>query len=221
MSFFQRLRYYIIGFGIGIVISFVIFGQRGCDWTPGNRVLKQIATSQVLISDSMRCVLLENKIEKDAIFKLLEHGSVIFSESNPQGNPKRYVLTDADEKIKIEFLVRNDSVSIIYGVPKGKASTCNALAENHERIFDMPEKTIKRLLKASEISASDSIINALKTQNIKDGDIYNKIASGKIDFERSLPNEKPHPIYFVTHKQFEFKIEMADKKARILEFKAK
>lgn len=218
MTFAKRLRYYIIGFGMGLVICFAIFGTRGCDWTPGNRVLKQIATSEILITDSVRCILAENKIDEDEIFKTLNNGSVIFSESKTHQVPKYYVLEDPEEKFRISFVVRNDSVSVIDGVPKGKQGNCKDFGLNPEHIFTMPEKTVKRLLKAQEISAADSILAKLKKHNIKDDEIYNLIELGKIDFKSSMPTLKPHPIYFVENQKWRFKIEMTEKKTRILDF---
>lgn len=218
MTFAKRLRYYIIGFGMGILVCFAIFGQRGCDWTPSNRVLKQIATSQILITDSVRCILAENKIEEDEIFKVLNNGSVIFSESKTHQVPKYYVLEEENEKFRIGFVVRNDSVSVIDGVPKGKQGKCSGFGSNPEHIFTMPEKTVKRLLRAQEISAADSILAKLKKYRIKDEEIYNMIESGKIDFKNSMPTLKPHPIYYVETVKCRFMIEMTEKKTRILDF---
>jgi hypothetical protein len=218
MTFAKRLRYYILGFGMGLLVCVVLFGQRGCDWTPSNRVLKQIATSEILITDSVRCILVENKIEEDEIFKTLNGGSVIFSESETQKIPKFYVLENPAETFKIRFVVRNDTVSIIDGVPGGKQGRCKGFGSNPEHIFTMPEKTVKRLLKAQEISAADSILAKLKKYNIKDEEIYNMIESGKIDFKNSMPTLKPHPIYFVETQKCRFIIEMTEKKTRILDF---
>lgn len=222
MTFKKRLRYYLIGFGIGIAMSVIIFGSRGCDWTPGNRVLKQIATSEILISDSVKCILRNNAIDEDDIFKIFENdGDVIFSESNPQGKPKTYVIQNTKKHFKILFTVQNDSVSVISGVAGGKKAGCDTVnADLH--IFQMPEGTVKRILRdklnKSQLSATDSILNMLEQQKISHGDIYNMIGAGKIDFEKSTPMSKPHPIYYVDYKNYRFKIEMAEERTRILEF---
>jgi hypothetical protein len=47
------------------------------------------------------------------------------------------------------------------------------------------------------------------------------IGAGKIDFAKSTPLSKPHPIYFVDYKNYHFKIEMAEEKTRILEFEVR
>lgn len=219
MNFGRRLRYYLIGFGMGLVLCFAIFGQRGCDWTPGNRVLKQIATSEILVTDSVKCVMKENGISEDDVFKLLNNGDVVFSESKTHQTPKEYIIADAESKFKMHFVVRNDSVSVIWGVADGKKTTCRNFGKNPEHIFTMPEETIKRILKANEISATDSVFAKLQARGIQDGEIYNMIENGKIDFKTSMPTLKPHPIYFVEYKKYIFTVEMTEKKTRILEFK--
>lgn len=216
MTFFQRLKFYLAGFGLGIVVVLVMFRQRGCEWTPGNRVIEQIATSQILISDSIRCVLKENKIEEDAVFKLLQNGEVVFDESRPRQTPKYYVVESEDAKFKLGFVVRNDSVSVIDGVVGGKKTTCDAGMT--ETIFNMPEKTVKRILKTKELSAADSIFVQLEKAGLSDSEIYTMIGKGKINFSKSTPTSKPHPIYYVNYKNYEFKIEMAEEKTRILVF---
>lgn len=218
MKFGRRLRYYLIGFSMGLVLCFAMFGQRGCDWTPGNRVLKQIATSEILITDSVKCVMKANGISEDAVFQLLNNGDVIFSESKTHQIPKEYIIQDAEEKFKIHFLVRNDTVSVIHGVAGGKKGNCKNFGNNPEHIFTMPEETVKRILQANEISATDTVFAKLEARGFKDGEIYNMIEGGKIDFKTSMPTLKPHPIYFVTYQKYIFKVEMTEKKTRILDF---
>lgn len=116
------------------------------------------------------------------------------------------------------FLVRNDSVSIVHGVYKGKTGDCKDFGANQEKILNMPEKTIKQILKANELSAADSVFASITSAGIKEADLYNIIQTSTVEFDKSLPTNKPHPIYFVKNKGYRFKLEMAEKKTRILEF---
>lgn len=224
MTFLKRLRYYIIGFGIGIVMSVILFGQRGCDWTPANRVLKQIATSQILISDSVKCVMAANNIKEDDIFQMLNNGDVLFSESNTQSSPKDYVIQHPDKEFKLLFVVRNDSVSVVSGVPDGKKGDCDA-ADANAHILKMPEETVKRVLRhnlaKNQLSAADSILTQLEKNKIGEGEVYNMIGDGSIDFEKSTPLSKPHPIYVVHYQKYVFTLEMTPERTRLLEFKKK
>lgn len=218
MTFRKRLVYYLYGFGIGIIITFFMFRNRGCEWTPGNRVLIQLSNSQLLISDSVICVLKANGLDENSIFEVLKTGKVDFSASQTQSNPKRYAVETSNQKNKIIFLMLNDSVAVVNGVSDGKKGSC-ALVSSAEKILLMPEKTVKQILKANEISANDSVYIKMKTAGIEESDIYNLIQSGKIDFEKSFPNNKPHPLYHVVKNSFHFSIEITDTKTRILDFK--
>jgi len=218
MTFRQRFLYYLFGFGLGIVLTIFLFRNRGCEWTPGNRVLDQINTSQLLITDSVRCILKANGLDENSVFEVLKTGKVDFSESRTQDQPKMYVIEEIHSKKLLMFLVRNDSVSIVHGVYKGKTGDCKDFGANQEKILNMPEKTIKQILKANELSAADSVFASIRSAGIKEADLYNIIQTSTIEFDKSLPTNKPHPIYFVKNKGYRFKLEMAEKKTRILEF---
>ncbi len=215
MTFFQRLRVYLIGFGLGIVLTFFLFRNRGCEWTPGNRVLAQIGSSEILLSDSIKCVLKENGYDEDIIFETLKKGEVNFGESKTHEEPKFYLIESEEGKIKLGFIVKNDSVNLlseIRGVKKGK---CEG---NVERILSMPERTIRKILNANEIGASDSLLTLIKNAGIADGELYNMIKKSKINFQKSMPNSKPHPLYYVSFKKFYFTLEITEEKTRVLEF---
>ena len=218
MSFRKRFLYYLYGFGIGIIITFFMFRNRGCEWTPGNRVLVQLSNSQLLISDSVRCVLKSNGMDENSIYEILKNGKVDFSDSETQANPKKYAIENTVSKKTIVFLLPNDSVAIVNGVHNGIAGKCD-LASPVEKILIMPEKTVKQILSANEISSTDSVYVKMKAAGIKESDIYNLIQTGKIDFDKSIPNNKPHPLYYVVKNKFQFSIEVTESKTRILDFK--
>ena len=53
MKFIHRLKYYLIGFSLGIVLVFFFFKDRGWDWLPGNRVVNFILTNPINIDESL------------------------------------------------------------------------------------------------------------------------------------------------------------------------
>ena len=220
MTFFKRLRIYLIGVGLGLVLTFFMFRERGCEWTPENRVLQMISTSQILVSDSVRCVMKANDISDADIFDLIQKGDVLFSESITDSVPRVYVLqgkSQAGSDFKIMFSIQKDTaLASIIGVPEGKRGSCANLSSISDKIFTMPESTVKSILKTNEISTSDSIRAILEKEKINDGQIYNMIEGGKIIFEESYPLKKPHPVYTVKSGKYIFEIEMTDKKTRIL-----
>ena len=58
LNFFKRFLYYLSGFGLGLILVFFFFKNRGCSWLPDNRV-KNIISERVLICDSATLVKLK------------------------------------------------------------------------------------------------------------------------------------------------------------------
>lgn len=222
MTFRKRLMYYMIGVGLGVLGVAFLFKDRGCAWTPANRVLTNIGQSQIMISDSMRCVLRSNEVKDDDIFQLFKTGNVNFKESRTQAKPKVYLVEGKRQHdgkdFGIQFVI-HDSISHLSALvfENAKGSECKGLSAQSTRIFDMPEETIKKILKTKEIIASDSMRTVVRSFDLKDGDLYNMIEFGSIDFEQSEPNAKPNAIYFLTYKKFKLKVEMSDQRAYLIE----
>jgi len=81
MKFGGRLKFYLIGFSIGIIACLIIFKGRGCEWLPNERVLNSIRTSNIYYTSQDSCMMASNNIAKKDIFLLLENGDVNFGES--------------------------------------------------------------------------------------------------------------------------------------------
>ena len=80
MKFIHRLKYFLLGFGIGLMLVFFFFKDRGWDWLPNNRVVKFILTNPINIDENLNKLLSKSSIETDLIFKIIENGDVNFSE---------------------------------------------------------------------------------------------------------------------------------------------
>ncbi|MFN4911347.1 MAG: hypothetical protein ACK454_05625 [Flavobacteriales bacterium] len=91
-TFLRRLKYYGIGFGIGLLFVFFIFKQKGCSWTPGNRV-KEAVLNRIIVADSLDLAFLKGqKISAAGVRTLVQNSSISFSESAIKGDRKTYVL---------------------------------------------------------------------------------------------------------------------------------
>ncbi|NBU48189.1 MAG: hypothetical protein EBS34_12280 [Flavobacteriales bacterium] len=89
-NFLRRLKYYGIGFGIGLVFVIVLFRQKGCSWTPGNRV-KSAILERIVFTDSLdEAFLSQHKITPKILREFIENGTISFMKSKRDGNEKRY-----------------------------------------------------------------------------------------------------------------------------------
>jgi hypothetical protein len=92
MTWGRRIKLYLIGFGIGIFICWLMFFRNGgrdiSGWLPGSRVLKFIALSKKLDADSsMLCKLKCAGISTDDIRKATVTGDVDFGKSQTDKEP--------------------------------------------------------------------------------------------------------------------------------------
>jgi hypothetical protein len=92
MTWGRRIKLYLIGFGLGIFICWLMFFRNGgrdlSGWLPGSRVLKFIALSKNIDADSsMRCKLKCEGITTDDIRKATIDGDVDFGKSQTDKEP--------------------------------------------------------------------------------------------------------------------------------------
>ncbi|MEY3049240.1 MAG: hypothetical protein RL365_1278 [Bacteroidota bacterium] len=89
-NFFRRLKYYGIGFGIGLVFVVLLFQQKGCSWTPGNRVKSAILERIVFIDSLDERYIKAHNISPKILRKFIENGTVSFLKSKRNGQEKLY-----------------------------------------------------------------------------------------------------------------------------------
>ena len=88
MTFWRRFRTYLIGVGLGLLIVYVIFGDRELNtWTPKNRIMTTIDSSTVSISDRAVCQLKCLGLEDKKWVEIQHASDINFSESNAQKKP--------------------------------------------------------------------------------------------------------------------------------------
>ena len=88
MTFWRRFRTYLIGVGLGLLIVYVIFGDRELNtWTPEKRIMTTIDSSAVSISPRAICQLKCLGLEDKKWVGIQQASDINFSESNPQKKP--------------------------------------------------------------------------------------------------------------------------------------
>lgn len=134
MTWGRRIKLYLIGFGIGIFICWLMFFRNGgrdlSGWLPGSRVMKFIGLSKKMDADSsMLCKLKCNGISIDDIRKATVDGDVDFSKSQTDKQPDH----EYDVKMKIkgtemEFYfstnMKDSTVKILQVYPPLDGSKC-------------------------------------------------------------------------------------------------
>ena len=184
----RRVKYYLIGLGMGLVVTFFIFGNRGCSWLPENRVKTQIESSAIVRTDSMKCILACNDISDDFIYELVKNGEVLFSESQVRNEPKVYVIEYED--IKLHFAIEEDSVVAIVNLNQSK--DCNDCKGNLIRPIAMTDKMIKTYLNNREYQIDSKSDCLRKCLNFSNEELFNFLDRAKAsESDQSRENKNP------------------------------
>lgn len=191
-TFFDRLKIYAIGFGIGMVFVFFFFQNRGCSWLPDNRVKNSILDRVIVVQSEVEALLKAKGINQEKIIALLNDGDVDFSKSKKDGQFKIYLVSKDD--IKLYFTLPNESfisevrlanvaVNSVKNSIKGTGKLIHFPKDN-ELVFADTSKLVSCQQQAFEMIENRKILKSLK-------------ANGIIDFEKSDLNVKPKALQYL------------------------
>jgi hypothetical protein len=191
-TFFDRLKIYAIGFGIGMVFVFFFFQNRGCSWLPDNRVKNSILDRVIVVQSEVEGQLKQKGISQKEIIALLNDGDVDFSKSKKDGQFKIYLVSKDD--VKLYFTLPNESfisevrlanvaVKSVKNSTKGTGKLIHFPKDN-ELVFADTTKLVSCQQQAFGMIENRKILKSLK-------------ANGIIDFEKSDFNVKPKALQYL------------------------
>ena len=178
-SFFSRLKYYGIGFGIGLIFVIFFFQNRGCSWLPDNRVKNSILDRVLVLPESEAQQLKKFGLTKKDLTLVLNDGEVLFDESKKEGDPKVYVVEKeipSHGKMKFFFSLAKESF----------------ISEIHLKLNKLNKNSFNIYI----INMSNILYYSPKCQYCKDILKYLK-KSGKIDYSKSHLQATPKPEHFL------------------------
>ena len=197
MKFLGRLKYYLGGFLLGAIMVYFMFGTRGCDWTPTNRVQGAFKACDVLISEQKRCEMQCHNIDENIVFDLIYYGKVNFKDSRTNTDIKNYILYNKKYKIGFDLNLQ-DSVAIVtdfYNVDG--VCKCDSLSEKLS-VLMLPKDMIFSQMKESGIEFSDKNRCEFSCYGISEQDVMQIFENGEIDYAQSAPKRKPNAGYAIT-----------------------
>ncbi len=207
VKFWKRLRYYGIGFGIGMIFVVMLINNKSCSWLPGNRVLEHVSKSEQWVSSEANCQLACLGWNEDVFFKTFKErrGDIDFGASNPQGNPKIYWVEGhyKGKDFRLKFSLK-DSVVRFKKFTGGVFKKCNCKEEDGADIaVQIPSEYVKYRLfekKDREIRFDSKVRCLMECSNISNKDMASLMAKGKFQLDKSEPNKRPDPEYYFTGK---------------------
>ena len=124
-TFKERLKYYVIGLGMGVIAVAFLFGERSCAWLPGNQVKNTLAMSEIVYGDSIKAIMKCSNVSNSDIYKLLDKsGDVDFSKSSTHEEPKKYVFSGAKD-LEVTFAMNEGYSELIQVKSNCKISMSN------------------------------------------------------------------------------------------------
>lgn len=117
MNFLNRLKYYLIGVSLGILMVLAIFKDRKLtSWTPQNQVTGEIEEKNILVPDSLNCLFdCAGYVGTEQIKTFLITGNVDFSASDVENHKKKlYHLNYSDSKVtNVQLLFLPDHIEVM------------------------------------------------------------------------------------------------------------
>ena len=198
-SFLRRLKYYGIGFGIGLIFVLFFFQNRGCSWLPGNRVKNSVLDRVLVVSDEEAAKLKSFGIDEAELVNVLNDGKVLFKESKKAGNPQVYVIENEIKGKKHRFYFTLPKESFISEVKIGsqKASAVRNSTEGMGNIIRFPNDENLIFVDSSKVldcqQAALGMINTVEMLKA-----WKKAA--RIDFSKSDLKRTPKPEHYIEYK---------------------
>ena len=110
MAFWQRLVYYLLGAGMGVIMVIFMFGNRDlqCNYFPNARVLSELRGKHLTIPSAAQQQIEDLNLPDSALVMALERGEVDFDRSEARREPcNRYLIVMEEEDPPYEFRVEN------------------------------------------------------------------------------------------------------------------
>ncbi len=132
MAFLKRLKFYLIGVGIGSLIVFGMFGGRddiSCSYFPEARTLKNIGEKELAASEKANCQYACAGYDSTVIKDLLISGDVDFGKSETKKSSCNvyYISAESNGKNVVAYFENCDSTATIlkFDLPVTMMCDCN------------------------------------------------------------------------------------------------
>jgi len=196
-TFLRRLKFYGIGFGIGIIVIIFILPNRGCSWTPANRVKNMILGRLVTVNEAEWNYIQSKGLSKEDVLSVLDDGKLKFNVSKKDGQSKVYAI---DKKFKDKgefrfyFTLPEESFISEVRLDEVSAKKVKNTIKGYGHFLSVPKDDY--LVYPDSTAKVSCQMERLNITSVKD--IYkNILASGRINFDKSSFDSKPKAEQYI------------------------
>lgn len=186
---------------------FMIFGNRGCSWLPGNRVKNMIAEKEILIGDSLNEVMRCAGLDNTDIYGLLDDaGDVNFSESITNTYPKIYKIEGEKEEKTFSIIYAlydnyDDSlVEVVNFNFEGQKKCTSALSNNTKQIVPIPDADVRIIIESHELRILNQAQCQMDCLKLTEEEVLTFHKTATFDVVHSKPRLNPNPEYVMKGK---------------------
>jgi hypothetical protein len=199
-NFFRRLKYYGIGFGIGLLFVIFFFKNKGCAWTPENRVKTAIFERLIVVNKENQIELKKLNINEKELIQILRNSDINFQKSKKSDRFKVYHFdckTKSGRNFSALLTLGKDSfLSEVILKQRNSFKTKNSAKGLGKIVFFPKERNLVY------VDTTDRLICQKEVLNLRDNEqLFQEIRkSGVVDFEGSRLNRSPKPEHCILFK---------------------
>ncbi len=223
-KFKNRIKYFLVGLSIGVILVYFMFGNRGCSWLPENRVKNMIGEKEIVVGDSVLAIMQCIGLNNDDIYELLkDEGEVEFSLSETQVIPKIYYIEAYKEDVlywaKFALYEDKDLAEVTEVFVTG-ASPCEVNVTNEFfSTMPLPHIDVIAIIESHEFRILSEAEAQMESYGISEEDLFAFHKTAEINIERSEPRLLPNPYYVMegtlNNKPFSVKYIIGENRTRI------
>lgn len=194
------MKYYGIGFSIGLIFVIFFFQNRGCSWLPGNRVKNSFLDRIIVLPEDQQEKLKSLGLTNADVIHVLNDGDVDFGSSIKQGDLKVYTLEKEFENkgnVRFFFTLPKESFISEVHLSESKASQVKNTESGIGHILNFPNDD-----NLIFVDTSDRVVcQQSELGLINPIDILKMIKkSGKVDFSKTNYNSRPKAEQYLSFK---------------------
>jgi hypothetical protein len=199
-SWVKRLKFYGVGFGLGLVFVAFFFQNRGCSWMPSNRVKNTVLDRLIIVSDETESVMKSKGLNKNDIIMVLNDGNIDFDNSLKEGDSKIYIMEK--DGVSYAFTLPHESFISEVFITDKFSKAANSLT-GFGNIIHYPNDDNMVYLDSSKLVICQQELLGL----INPKDIFTLIkTSGKLDFAKTNFEKRPKAEHYFVFNQGEDQI---------------
>lgn len=221
MNFLNRLKFYLVGFILGLFLVYSLFNDREWDWLPENKIKKFLLANPIKINIERSEVLYLNESFSKKVFDVVINGNVLFSKSETKTDTKNYFLESNNDTISIDISF-DDSTCRITSFNNQNFTRNQSINHIDTNVY-MDNFNFYKVLEKLKKKYSKEFITDLENFQLNEKDIEKNLKKIKVNWIKSSGFRIANPFYIgrinIKGLVYEIYMEKGNKKIRFKRLK--